>query len=929
MRHRYLPAVFHAAAVLSVLAPLPLAHAQNAPPSAAPPASNPTLAEALAHIGTPPRGVLLAVEADKIPLPKSAEPAGQAATPAEIAAEYGLITQDFGAVSALAPAAQRVLNADPADPNPFLDMEKNELLTLLSSTLTEAQWQAMTGPNGVALSDLTSADQKHILAALFPAAGLRVQPAPAGSMQEMLEGIAAQKSGKPYVPPGLRDVSGDLPRARLRLGRKTTFMLPTVQGGADSYSGGGDTTPGVHYSVFSDAEANAFLPPHPENTLYGIQLAEEAPNTLKAAALDYEAPALRAKVPISNMKTVGALVARISAATHVEMYADPHLAGKTLTILGESQPVPASDLLRALALCLTGTYRAVGPASVLTEDLVGAGVVHQRWADLQQQVMDQKQTLMMNVSTSLAARHSPHDLQGLGDPADLTPGQADQALRPGGVRQENTVYPPGTLFLPLSKLTPGQQEASRREAESRDEIAKLIPGLSTGRPDLSRNIMLTVTPTWQLVVPSLDGPVTLGDLTAITNLFAYPPMGGTGTSAEPPAAGTPPPPKPPLLASALAPFPRRAVLAEVTSAKKLDSLVASMQLAGLNQLWLVTFSHGADHSDLLTEALRACKGTTIAVCAVLDLLTWNNKTPEAQRDRNLFGEDSAQADAHMKRTEPDFRLTEEGWGFTLPPDQILADPTDPAVQKKLTTLVKTLAAQPGLAGLVWQGDESPGYDPLAGFQSGGDDRRLGYNAAVRLAFLRETGADPLDVAPNRDSLGIDGLLWPGGAGAYTLTDQWSKFPAGANRALLRSLYAAARAAAPTLPIFVRQRHDADIPLGWYGSWDDPRKPPPSYRSPQDQGPFGLPAGPSETPSVPPRDVQARTQSRVSLTLLSGWDYPSASELAQDIQDQTAGQHWNGFVLDFTQAPPGADADPLARLARSIAAQNALKTGHAK
>ena len=172
-----------------------------------------------------------------------------------------------------------------------------------------------------------------------------------------------------------------------------------------------------------------------------------------------------------------------------------------------------------------------------------------------------------------------------------------------------------------------------------------------------------------------------------------------------------------------------------------------MQLAGLNQLWLVTFSHGADHSDLLTEALRACKGTTIAVCAVLDLLTWNNKTPEAQRDRNLFGEDSAQADAHMKRTEPDFRLTEEGWGFTLPPDQILADPTDPAVQKKLTTLVKTLAAQPGLAGLVWQGDESPGYDPLAGFQSGGDDRRLGYNAAVRLAFLRETGADPAGCGP--------------------------------------------------------------------------------------------------------------------------------------------------------------------------------------
>lgn len=159
--------------------------------------------------------------------------------------------------------------------------------------------------------------------------------------------------------------------------------------------------------------------------------------------------------------------------------------------------------------------------------------------------------------------------------------------------------------------------------------------------------------------------------------------------------------------------PCRAVFAEVGSAKEVDSLVASLRTVGLNQLWLVTFSRGVDHSDLLTEALRVCKGTNISVYAVLDLLTWGDKTPEAQRDRNLFGEDSAQANAHFKRTQPDFRLAEEGRKFTVPAHQILANPNDPDVQNKLTTLVKTLAAQPGLAGLIWQGDESPGYDPLA------------------------------------------------------------------------------------------------------------------------------------------------------------------------------------------------------------------------
>lgn len=900
-------------AALSLLAPLPPVRAQNSPPAAAVPSSPVTLAQTLTQIRPPSRGVFLAVDAEKITLPKNAALPSVTATPAEVAAGYGLITQDFGAVTALAPATQTVINADPADPNLFLDMDKNELLTLLSGTLTDTQWQSMTSPNGVALADLTGTDQRQILAALFPT-GLRVQPVSAGFTQETLQEMAAaQRSGKSYSPPGLRDLTTDLPRARLRLGQKTALMLPVGKKGTSSYSGGGDTDPGIHYSVFGDAEANTFLSSQPQQTLYGIHLAGEAPNMLKAADLDYATPALKAAVPLLGLKTVGAFVAKISAVTHLELYADPHLAGRTVTIWGATSSAPASDLLRALALCVTGTCRAVGPAYVLTEDLVGAGVVHQRWADIQRQVMDQKETLMMGVGTTLMARHSPQDLQGLGDPADLTAAQRDQALRPGGVREGDAIYPPGTLFLPLNKLTPGQREAVRREVAQRDETAQLIPGLAAEQPDLTQNIRLTVTPTWQLRVPSLDSPVTLADLTAITNLFTYPPLRGPAPPAGPSAGPPPIPPKPPSLAAVLTPFPRRAVLAEVGSAKEVDSLVASLQAVGLNQLWLVTFSRGVDHSDLLAEALRVCKGTNISVYAVLDLLTWGDKTPKAQRDHNLFGEDSAQANAHFRRTQPDLLLTEEGMEFTVPTHQILVNPTNPDVQKKLTTLVKTLAVQPGLAGLVWQGDESPGYDPLADPQSDDDDRRLGYSEAVRLAFLRQTNADPLDVPSNRDSLGIDGLLWRDGSDAYTLTDRWNQFPAGANHALLGGLYAAARSVAPALPIFVRQRHDANIGQGWYGSWDDPQKPPPTYHSPQDQGPFGTPAA----APPPPRDIQARSQSRVSLMLMPGWPYGSASELAQDVRDQVGEQHWNGFVLDFTQGEPEAQGDPLAKLARSL------------
>ncbi len=137
-----------------------------------------------------------------------------------------------------------------------------------------------------------------------------------------------------------------------------------------------------------------------------------------------------------------------------------------------------------------------------------------------------------------------------------------------------------------------------------------------------------------------------------------------------------------------------------------------------------------------------------------------------------------------------------------------------------------------------------------------------------------------------------------------------------NLALLRDLYATARATAPALPILVRQRHDAEIPLGWYGSWDDPRLSPPTYHSPEDSSPPGAAAV-----RPPSRDVQAKTQSRTSLDLIRcGPDY-TAQDLADTIRDNTEGSRWDGFVLDFTQddPTPAASGDPLAKLAHSLGA----------
>ena len=66
----------------------------------------------------------------------------------------------------------------------------------------------------------------------------------------------------------------------------------------------------------------------------------------------------------------------------MELYADPRYSDRKLSVQGTS--ASAGDLLRALALAVTGTWRVVGPAYLLTDDLEGLGVRQGRiqdWVD--------------------------------------------------------------------------------------------------------------------------------------------------------------------------------------------------------------------------------------------------------------------------------------------------------------------------------------------------------------------------------------------------------------------------------------------------------------------------------------------------------------------------------------------------------------------
>ena len=866
------------ALLLPALAFLPLA----APAQEAAPVKPPTLAAALAAVRPPEGEVVLVVAAERTRLPVGAAPPAVGASLNETAAAFGRITQDFGSVTAVAPPTMTLLNAAPGTPNIYADLPPGDALKLLAATLSPDQWKRLTGAAGLGLDDLTTDAQHSLFLAQFPGGVLRVaQEHDPFSVPTV------------YVP---LDLSAELPRARLCLSQDVRMMLTSPEHGHSFY----DIIPEPydsarkHYFMLNDGT--------PKDTLYGAQTRQEVSNAPKMGELDYDQPALRKPVALDGIKTVGDLVARIGFECKIELYADNRFEGKTVTFLG-GRSAPARRLLRALAFCLTGTFRRVGPAYVLTNDVVGLGTRHQIWADFERQAQELRRKPLDAAGDALVTAHSPYDLNNAG-PLAFSPAQVEQAQKGSPVG-----YGPRTVQAPLSALTPAQQQAARQKLalfnEHRDhyvEYFKEGEGLT-----LDGKIKLNASPKLELIVPSLAGPVTISNGTSLDGLFS--PSDEMQTkmseaSAPEPAPPAPVAPKSPPavpLTRLLRTIPHRAVLAQVQAPADVDALVASMKKAGLNELWLDVFSGGVCRipvptgaigagivpppdgaGDVLAEAVRATRGSGIRIFASLDLLAWGAKAPADIQERTILGE-----------TEKEVGARQEMQGAALPggniPMTASVSPFAPPVQTALRSLVQSLAAQPGLAGIVWRETVPPGYEKDVDGQQGPE---FGYATDARLAFLRRTHMDPLDVPiQNRVQANTSLPEFAGGGGEAALSAEWDRFRLGGNVAFLRGLADLWAGRGIHRPILVRQRRQT-WGDDWFGSWDGPAKPLPIYHVSWE----AVDSGPSYPEAS---DAQAKLTSQTALLRLSSGAASSREALAEELTRSLVGKHWDGFVLDLT------------------------------
>ena len=885
---RLLPIAFCLCGGLSALP----AGAQSVKP-AAPMPKKLTLAQALSALPPPKAGLLLAVGAEKVTLPDTAPPPSADASLADIAAAFGEITPSFGPVTAVAPAAKVLLNTKPDPPDLTKDLIPVVALDMLTASLDDPQWKMLISEHGLGLSDLTDETQRGLFHALFSHGHLWI-----GSEDPALYGVPEEQRTD------VRDLTDQIDGTRIRLGQTANIDLHDHNGKQLFFSG---DRPDATQRLQTYRHKSPATP-----TEHNVTLRAATPNTLKSSDLDLDGKAFQIAVPVAGLKTVGELMTRIGLAAKQELYADPHYAAKTLTILGPAPTVPAEDLLQAVCLGVTGTFRKVGPAYVLTDDLIGVGVRRKHLQAWEDDAFNANIKLQREAGQTMLKRRArdARTLPTFGDPLAVTP--EEMAMLPDMPGMPGV---PGFQFhtFPFAKLTPAQKTWMRQVAADYDEkhhtdkLPSYLDGDDIGDADVTHNVTFDVDYQLQLLVPSVSMPINTSLNRNLWQLFysgdtpesrqGYAALQAKELAKLPPA---------PLLSAVLGAGQIRAVFARPRTAADVDALVAAMQKLKLNTLILDVYSDGVNHAassgthgqDILTEAVSRTRGTGIAVYADLSLLAWGAEPPDSLRDLTIDGQTSRQAAVTANSGSENENFDDAGnpIPFVAPPVRV--SPAASGVQDALSAAVRQIAAQSGLTGLVWE-DAAP-------------DNSLGYTPQMRLAFLRTFHADPVDITTNTYFRADNTLpLFDDAVLDKSLPEQWTKFNAGTDTALLTRLYAAA-GAGPVRPILMEQDSFRDA---WLASWDNPRQTPPPLR---DLTPGVM------FPSQEKTMRAARTQSRLLVRSQVIEKSEDIALLSRKMQDAAKALPSDGFVLYFKNEAETQGPTPMDALVSAVAAEQAGK-----
>lgn len=622
-----------------------------------------TLAEYLqAH---PPQGAWVAVDAEHV----------------TAGAPTGLDSFDrkavkVGGLTAIVPRTMvQLADFTQGAPDPRAGIAAGYELNALLASLDETQWRRLGG-DGLSPGDLQES-QRQLFAAAFP------QP---------LHYTVYSAQGTSH-----REISSsDFPRVKLRMQRRIKLEISTG-GGRGYYLQETDylNNPSGQPSATIDRSGEG-------DSLYGVPIRKTVPNAVKTGGLKFDR--FTGLVP-TGPRTVRETLAACGRGT--ELLADRRVAELSVVRSGATS---AEDLLRALALAVTGVYRPVGSAYVLTSDLVGQGaraLALGAWQDLAfPQLNAQLRDWRKQMREAGALRAIGYDKN---DPLASDESFADEIEEWGSTARAKPVavsQMPKAYRDLIARLRSERANLRGLQDSDYDHVGVVFaPSMTLELPDRTQVSLAEVS----FAEPSMPPPLAIAQ-TSQTADAAPLPLG-----------------------------PDVTLIADASTVSEGEAIVRLAKGYGFRAVWMETDSD---------EALKA--GLAMGVAVRLAVRPWT--APVGARpvdpDRNVLGERAPVAverAAHLETSLPTrvFPLSPLGRDLLSP---------DAERDTARWPVVARLAHVAGLQGVALLDEQPPGY---AGDRSRWYGReaftRLGYSDSARLTFLRSHGFDPIDLPVNPSS----------------------------------------------------------------------------------------------------------------------------------------------------------------------------------
>ena len=512
---------------------------------------------------------------------------------------------------------------------------------------------------------------------------------------------------------------------------------------------------------------------------------------------------------------------------------------KLLWLSGGQTAAPTSDLLRALAFSAAGTYRRVGTAYVLTDDLIGVGTRRQIIQDFEEECDAERAQAVDDAEKALKSSAATQSLKlsSFGDPLAMSAEQ--EKMPPPGADDHEGLAEAAVSY---ENLTPQQQASIQRfEAQVKAHPESYS---DSWRPDFEKKIHVVKDSSVQMVIDGLDGVVATDFGAELSSLFEPEPK-----KAEPDAEEIKKYANLPKWTDAAKAYARRAVLCKPHTTAEVEVSLKHIAAIGFNQMWLTVFENGKARipgmpfpldpacdpkTDLLTYAIVEGKKKGITVCPVVSVFAWGKDAPNDLRLWTLRGEDSAQN--AIRRARINGLQTEANQeGISPPPKNpppspaVFVDLTDASAQASLGKLFRAIAGHAGTGAIVCRALTPPGFIRQNFYRAQYDG--MGFNPSLRLAFLKKYHFDPVDLTDviNRaNSTRADTDLLYFDKYDYQMRLNWIIFRADALKTAMGGLFDAAWSGADSSkPALIIARESGPSAINWCDDWAEPKAPIPS------------------------------------------------------------------------------------------------------